>query len=216
MGLLHKLLTSLKKTTFASRQLPVDISTSASKSKPISVMSWKNSNQIQRKFSLINKLKIWEKFSDISVFNNQDNRDLKQRPRRQQHQRQKTSVFMCKTTALHVHHAFQYISLTSTARLRRETSQCDVIWRTWTYYDKFSFLYFNMDKALKNSTPGKVAYICRIERFQIDALKIESTQTHFLVMFPLPSSSSICTMTSHYDQQKFSVCCFLCSLGQFF
>ena len=26
-------------------------------------------------------------------------------------------------TALHVHHAFQYISLTSTARLRRETSQ---------------------------------------------------------------------------------------------
>ena len=34
----------------------------------------------------------------------------------------KTIGLMIKTTALHVHHAFQYISLTSTARLRRETS----------------------------------------------------------------------------------------------
>ena len=70
----------------------------------------------------------------------------------------KTIGFMRKTTALHVHHAW-YISLTSTARLRRETSQCDVLWRTWTYEDKFSFLYSNMGKALENSTPGKVAYI---------------------------------------------------------
>ena len=171
------------------------------------------------KFSLINKLKIWEKFSDISVFNNQDNRDLK---RRRQQQRQKTIVFMCKTTALHVHHAFQYISLTSAARLRREASQCDVSWRTWTYEDKFSFLYLNMDKVLNNSTPGKVAYICRIERFQIDALKIERTQTHFLLMFSLPSSSlsmlkvPICTMTSYYDQQNFSVCCFFVQSGAIF
>ena len=103
----------------------------------------------------------------------------------------KTIVFMCKTTALHVHHAFQYISLTSTARLRREASLCDVSWGTWKYDDKFSFLYLNMDKALKNLTPGKVAYICRIERFQIDAIKIERTQIHFLVMFSLPSSSSM-------------------------
>ena len=55
----------------------------------------------------------------------------------------------------------------------------------------FLSLYLNMDKALKNSTPGKVAYICRIERFQIDAIKIERTQIHFLVMFSLPSSSSM-------------------------
>ena len=60
--------------------------------------------------------------------------------------------FMSKTTALH-------ISQTSTARLRLETSQCDVLWRTWSYYNNFSLLYLNMDKALKNSTPGKVAYI---------------------------------------------------------
>ena len=106
-------------------------------------------------------------------------RQRRQRPRQQQQQRQKTIGFMSKTTALHVHHAFWYISLTSTARLRRETSQCDVLWRTRTYYDKFSLLYLNMDKALKNSTPGKVAYIWRIERFQIGAIKFERTQIHF-------------------------------------
>ena len=74
---------------------------------------------------------------------------------------------------------FQYISLTSNARLRREISQCDVLWRTWTYDDKFSFLYLNVDKAINNSSPGKVAYIWRIERFQIDAIKFKRTQIHF-------------------------------------
>ena len=32
---------------------------------------------------------------------------------------------------------------------------------------------------IKNSTPGKVAYIWRIERYQIDAIKFERTQIHF-------------------------------------
>ena len=36
-----------------------------------------------------------------------------------------------------------------------------------------------MDKALKNSTQGQVAYIWRIRRFQIDAMKFERTQFHF-------------------------------------
>ena len=40
-----------------------------------------------------------------------------------------------------------------------------------------------MDKALKNSTPGNFAYIWRIERFQMDAIKFETTQIHFLVIF---------------------------------
>ena len=60
-----------------------------------------------------------------------------------------------KTTALHVHHAFWYISLTSTARLRRETSYFDVLWRTWTYDDEFSFIFFNLNIILKNLTPEK-------------------------------------------------------------
>ena len=40
-------------------------------------------------------------------------------------------------------------------------------------------LYLNMDKTLQNSTPRKVAYIWRIERFQIEAIKFERTQIHF-------------------------------------
>ena len=67
----------------------------------------------------------------------------------------------------------------STARLRSETSQCDVLWGTWTYYHTFSPLYLNMDKALKNSTPRKVAYMWIIERFQIEAMQFERTQIHF-------------------------------------
>ena len=51
----------------------------------------------------------------------------------------------------------------------------DVDW----YCVNFSVLYLNMDKALKNSTPGKVSYIWRIERFQTDARKFERTQIHF-------------------------------------
>ena len=45
--------------------------------------------------------------------------------------------------------------------------------------DKFSFLHFNMDKYLKNSTPGKVAYNWRTERFQIDAIDFERKQIYF-------------------------------------
>ena len=59
--------------------------------------------------------------------------------------------------------------------------------RRFMYYvdilRQFSLLYLNMDKALKNSTPGKVAYIWRIERFQIDAIKFEMTQIHFYWFF---------------------------------
>ena len=81
---------------------------------------------------------------------NCQNRDLKQLLWRRQRQRQNTIGFMTKKTALHVHHAVWYISLTSTARLQRQSSQSDVLQRTWTYDEKFSFLYLNMDKALKN------------------------------------------------------------------
>ena len=49
----------------------------------------------------------------------------------------------------------------------------------WTYYEHFSLVYLSMDKALKNSTPGKVAYIWQIEWFQIDVIKFDRTQIHF-------------------------------------
>ena len=48
-----------------------------------------------------------------------------------------------------------------------------------TYDDKLSFLYLNMDKVVKNSTPTKLAYIWRIVRFQIDAIEVERTQIQF-------------------------------------
>ena len=49
----------------------------------------------------------------------------------------------------------------------------------WTYDHKFSFLFLNLNKILKNSTPGKVAYLWHIERVQIEAIKFERTQILF-------------------------------------
>ena len=49
-------------------------------------------------------------------------RKLKQLRRRRREQLQRTTGLMIKTTALYVDHAFKYISLTSTARVRCETS----------------------------------------------------------------------------------------------
>ena len=37
----------------------------------------------------------------------------------------------------------------------------------------------NLNKILKNSTPGKVAFIWHIEQVQIDAIKFERTQIYF-------------------------------------
>ena len=56
------------------------------------------------------------------------------------------------------------------------------LWRTWTYDDEFSFLFLNLNKILKNSTPGKVACIWHIERVKIDVIKFEKTQIHFLAI----------------------------------
>ena len=42
----------------------------------------------------------------LSCWRQFNNRNLKQRPRRKQQQRQKTIGFMSKTTSPHVHHAF--------------------------------------------------------------------------------------------------------------
>ena len=44
---------------------------------------------------------------------------------------------------------------------------------------RISFLFLNLNKILKNSTPGKVACIWHIERVLIDAIKFERTQIHF-------------------------------------
>ena len=86
----------------------------------------------------------------------------------------KTIGFMSKATALHEHHTYEY-SLKFTARLRRETSECDVLWRTWTHCDSFSLLYLNMDKALI-----RIQFQEKSPTFdELDAIKRERLQIHF-------------------------------------
>ena len=41
-------------------------------------------------------------------------------------------------------------------------------------------LFLNLDKTLKNSTPGKDAWIWHNEGLQIEAIKFERKQIHFL------------------------------------
>ena len=57
-------------------------------------------------------LKLQRLLSSLSNYDDDHNDDFKKAK----------GGFMIKTTALHVHHALKYISLTSTVRLRRETS----------------------------------------------------------------------------------------------
>ena len=68
--------------------------------------------------------------------------------------------------------------------------ECDVLWRTGAYHDKFSSLFLNLDKVLKNQTPGVIAFIWQIESVEIDAIKFERTQIHFLGDVSMPSPSS--------------------------
>ena len=101
-----------------------------------------------------------------------------------------------------MHHAFKYISLTSTSRLRRETSWFDVLWRTLTYDDEFSFPFLNLDK---NTFPGKVACIWHIERVQIDAINLKERKFVFLATFSLPSSSTLLKVPNNYPCWQFEI-----------
>jgi len=62
----------------------------------------------------------------------------------------------------------------------RHDSWCDVLWGTLICDDEFSFLFFNLDKVLKDSTPRESAYIKQIKGVQIDAIKFRTTQIHFI------------------------------------
>ena len=68
--------------------------------------------------------------------------------------------------------------------------ECDVSWRTGACHDEFSSLFLNLDKVLKNQTPGVIAFIWQIESVQIDAIKFERTQIHFLGDVSMLSPSS--------------------------
>ena len=46
--------------------------------------------------------------------------------------------------------------------------------------DEIFFLFLNLDKALRNSTPGEFACIRQRKRDGVMAMKIEKLQIHFL------------------------------------
>ena len=81
------------------------------------------------------------------------------RERRRRQRRQNTIGFISTDNSSVSASRFLVHSLTSTARLRLETSWCNVSWSTWTYNDEFSILFLNLDKILKNSTPEKIVCI---------------------------------------------------------
>ena len=110
--------------------------------------------------------------------------------RRPQRQLQKTIGLMKKKKQVCTCTALFSVFLWRPLHDYEKTSWFDVLWRTWTYDDEFSFLHLNLNRILKNSTPGKVACIWHIERVQMDAIKFEKTQIHFLATFLLPPSSS--------------------------
>ena len=112
------------------------------------------------------------------------NRELKQLRRRPKRQVQQTIDLMVKTTVSArasrlLVHFFDVHCTTTTLNLPTWRFMED----RWTYDDKFSFLFLNLNKTLKNSTPGNVACIWHIERVQIDAIKFERTQIHFFSDF---------------------------------
>ena len=74
------------------------------------------------------------------LFSLENNSELKQLRRRPQRRLQKKKRFNDQNdSSARVHHAFKYISLMSTTRLRSETSYTfDALWRTWTYDDELT------------------------------------------------------------------------------
>ena len=56
-------------------------------------------------------------------------------------------------------------------------------WRTWTCDDEFSFLFFNLNKILTNSIPGKVSCLLHLKERKFIFFTIPT--------FSLPSSTSL-------------------------
>ena len=109
-------------------------------------------------------------------------RDLKQR----RQQRQKKNWFYeqnnCSRFLVH----FFDVYCTTTTSKPSNAAFCGGRGNTTA---NFPFSIWTWTKPLRiQLQETEVAYIWIIERFQIDAIKFERTQIHFLVMFSLPSS----------------------------
>ena len=113
-------------------------------------------------------------------------RDLKQRRK----QRQKKNWFYeqnnCSARASRFLVHFLEVYCTTTTWKPPNAAFCGGRGNTTT---NFPFSIWTWTKPLRiQLQETEVAYIWIIERFQIDAIKFERTQIHFLVMFSLPSS----------------------------
>ena len=58
-------------------------------------------------------------------------------------------------------------------------SWCDVLWGTLIYDDEFYFLFLNLDKVLKNSTPGESAFIWKIRKGPNRRYKVSNNANSF-------------------------------------
>ena len=101
------------------------------------------------------------------------------------------------------HHAFLFISLTSTARIRRETSQFAVLWRTWTYDDEFSFLFLNLNKILKLQLQEKSPAFDILSGSKHTWSSLKECKFIFLPTFSLTSSSSLLKVPINYAVNVF-------------
>lgn len=65
-------------------------------------------------------------------------------------------------------------------RRQRQTQKTISFMSKINSYARPSSFFFYLDKVIKNSTLGEIAYIWQIERDQIDAIKFERSQINIL------------------------------------
>ena len=83
-----------------------------------------------------------------------------------------------KTTTLHVHHAFLYISSPSLHDYDVKMPNCK-FYGGCKQATTNLFFSLNLSVVLKKSSPGKFAYTCHFQQIGINATKIEKTGIHF-------------------------------------
>ena len=83
-----------------------------------------------------------------------------------------------KTTTLHMHHAFLYISSPSLHDYDVKMPNCK-FYGGCKQATTNLFFSLNLSVVLKKSSPGKFAYTCHFQQIGINATKIEKTGIHF-------------------------------------
>ena len=124
------------------------------------------------------------------------NKELKQLWRRPQRQLHKNNMFNDQNNSS---------ALPSRFLVHFFDVHCTTTTQNLPICDKFSFLFLNLNKILKNSNPWKVACFWHIERVQIDEIKFKRAQIHFLPTFSLLSSSSLLKVPNYGVCRSFSV-----------